>query len=220
LEKLAEDAATLGLEVPPVVVFLGDYVDRGDDSRAVIERIIQLQSDQHFEVRALKGNHDEAFLQFLQDASFGPTWAEYGGMQTLLSYGVAPPLLRSSTEVWEAVRHALGAALPRSHLTFLTSLELMVIYGDYAFVHAGIRKGVALSAQAASDLLWIRDDFLQAKGPFEKVIVHGHTPEAEPFLGVDRVGIDTGAYATGILSAVRLQDTTRRTIQAKRSRVG
>jgi serine/threonine protein phosphatase 1 len=215
LEKIDADAAdAVEAAPPPVVVFVGDYIDRGSDSRAVIDRAIRLKTDGRYEVRALKGNHEAALLEFLRDAKFGSTWAEYGGFQTLASYGVSPPTLRSSMGDWEAVRRAFAQALPASHLAFLSNLELTARYGAYLFVHAGLRPGVPLSDQQERDLLWIRDDFLQSLGPHEAVIVHGHTPEPAPFMGSQRIGIDTGAYATGVLTAVRLHGTERKFIQA------
>jgi serine/threonine protein phosphatase 1 len=213
LAKLIADMAGRTLERPPVVVFIGDYVDRGLKSRAVIEQVIELKRDHRLEVRALKGNHEEALIHFLQDPSFGPTWAEYGGLQTLLSYGVAPPRLKTRPEAWQSVRDAFAEALPQEHAAFLASLELMVRYGDYVFVHAGVRPGVALNQQREHDLLWIREPFLSAEGPFEGVIVHGHTPERDPFVGRCRIGIDTGAYATGVLTAVRLLAEERHILQ-------
>lgn len=199
----------------PVLIFLGDYVDRGASSKGVIDRVIGLAAEADFEVRAMKGNHEEALLTFLQDVGSGPAWIEHGGAQTLRSYGVNPPMLRADDEAWARARAAFTEALPPEHLGFLSSLELSVVCGDYVFVHAGVRPSAPLSAQVEHDLLWIRQDFLTASGPFEKIVVHGHSPELEPFLGQHRIGIDTGAYATGVLTAVLLEDTERTVIQAK-----
>jgi serine/threonine protein phosphatase 1 len=196
------------------LIFVGDYVDRGGSSKGVIDRVLALQREGAFELRALKGNHEEALLAFLDDASFGPTWCEHGGAQTLSSYGVTPPQLRIDTDEWVKTRDALAQALPPEHVSFLTSLELTAVYGDYVFVHAGLRPAVPLDEQSEADLLWIRRDFLAAPGPFEKIVVHGHTPAEQAFMGVHRIGIDTGAYATGVLTAVRLQDADRRFIQS------
>lgn len=212
--KIRDDASTLPADPRPVLVFLGDYVDRGAQSREVIDQVIAQRDEGGFEVRTLKGNHEDALATFLGDPPFGQTWADYGGMETLRSYGVAPPQLRSRPEEWEQARDAFGAALPPSHIDFLNRLELMAVYGDYAFVHAGVRPGAPLEAQTEHDLLTIRDAFLRSSARFEKVIVHGHTPEAEPFVGERRIGVDTGAYATGVLTAVRLMDADRTIIQA------
>lgn len=206
IETIGRDAETLAPELKPAIVFLGDYVDRGPDSKSVIDQLIALAASGRFEVRALKGNHEETLLAFLNDPGFGPAWEDFGGKQTLASYGVASPTPRAQSADWESTRIAFGEALPPEHRAFFSNLELMAVYGDYAFVHAGVRPGIAFDAQNERDMLWIRDEFLQAKGPFDKVIVHGHTPATAPFLGPFRIGIDTGAYATGVLTAIRLRD--------------
>jgi len=213
--SIRADAAMRALETPPVLVFVGDYVDRGSGSREVIDILIELQADPRFEVRTLKGNHEDVLLDFLKDARCGPAWAGFGGLETLRSYGAQAPQPRARHGEWKEAQRALAAALPHSHQVFLARLELMAIYGDYAFVHAGVRAGAPLGAQSERDLLWIREEFLQTTERFEKVIVHGHTPDVEPFLGAHRIGVDTGAYATGVLTAVRLMDSGRRIIQAR-----
>lgn len=214
LARIDDDASTAGAAEAPILVFLGDYVDRGPDSRGVVQRLIELKGSARYDLRALMGNHEEALLRFLIDPAFGPTWAQYGGLQTLASYGVArPPTLRPRPEDWELTRQAFADAIPREHLTFLSDLELSVRLGDYVFVHAGVRPGIPLADQSAHDLLWIRDEFLGSSRAHDGVIVHGHTPEAEPFLGVHRIGIDTGAYATSVLTALRLEGVARNIIQ-------
>jgi serine/threonine protein phosphatase 1 len=218
LHDIAQDVATARAEPRPMLIFLGDYVDRGPDSRGVVDLILQMQTWPKFEVRALKGNHEEALLQFLGEPSFGQTWMEHGGAATLVSYGVQPPAQRTDAEAWKPVRDAFAAALPPVHRAFYENLELMVTVGDYAFVHAGVRPGVALEDQAERDLLWIRQEFLAERGRFEKVIVHGHTPTEEPQLTATRLGVDTGAYATGVLTAVRLEGETQQVLQAKAKR--
>jgi len=204
----------------PLLIFLGDYVDRGPTSREVVDLVIKLQADRAFEVIVLKGNHEEAILRFLQEPDFGPVWADYGGLATLASYGVNPPTGRTDLAAWTAASEHLAQAMPKAHLDFYRRLDLMTTVGDYAFVHAGVRPGVALSDQTERDLLWIREDFLSAPGRFEKIIVHGHTPVEEPQLTKHRIGIDTGAYATGVLTAVRLNDQGSTFLQAKISRAG
>ena len=212
LAKIRADAALAG-EARPVLVFIGDYVDRGPDTRGVIEAVLTLAREAAFEVRPLRGNHEAQLLAFLEDPRAGPAWLEFGGGATLASYGVAPPAGRTDEAGWEDARRALAAALPDAHLTFFKQLELAVVCGDYLFVHAGVRPGIPLNEQSEHDLLWIRDEFLSASRPFEKVVVHGHTPEAAPYLGRNRIGIDTGAYATATLTAVRLHGTERSFIQ-------
>ena len=214
ITTIIEDADILAPDATPALVFLGDYVDRGPESRSVLDQVIALADCGLFEIRALKGNHEDALFSFLESAGFGATWEDFGGRETLMSYGVTPPRIGAPIEEWEQTRAAFDAALPREHRAFLSGLEMMAVYGDYAFVHAGVRPGVSLEKQSERDLLWIRDDFLRAKGPFDKVIVHGHTPEPEPYLGRFRIGIDTGAYATGALTAVRLSGTEQTILQA------
>jgi serine/threonine protein phosphatase 1 len=215
--ELARDYARTAPAERPILIFLGDYVDRGPSSAGVIDLILRLADEDLFEVRTLKGNHEEAFLTFLDDPAFGETWMGHGGAQTLSSYGILTPS-RNEPEAWIAARDALVEALPPRHAEFLLKLQLMTTVGDYAFVHAGVRPGAPLARQTAHDLMWIRYEFLDSAGPFEKVIVHGHTPSEAPQVTPWRLGIDTGAYATGILTAVRLDDAGARMIQARARR--
>lgn len=215
LRQIAEDLMLSKPAQRPMLVFLGDYVDRGPDSKRVVDLVIGMSQHEEFEVRTLKGNHEEALLYFLDDPTFGAAWIEHGGGPTLVSYGVQPPPGRTDNEAWSKASRALKAALPPAHNAFYRSLELMVEVGDYAFVHAGVRPGVPLAQQDERDLLWIRHEFIAEKGPHPKVIVHGHTPNEEAQLTRWRLGIDTGCYATGLLTAVRLHDADQRLIQAR-----
>ena len=219
VREIARDVAATPPSAQPLLIFLGDYVDRGPGSAQAVDTILRLQGERGFEIRTLKGNHEEALLRFLDEPSFGSTWAEHGGSATLASYGVQPPATRTDPVAWAAAAESFAAVLPAAHLTFYRSLELMTEVGDYAFVHAGVRPGVALAHQEERDLLWIRGEFLQATGSFGKVIVHGHTPMEEPQVTRHRLGLDTGAYATGVLTAVRLDGETQRFIQARTGRV-
>jgi serine/threonine protein phosphatase 1 len=218
LRDIAADALVSRPSERPLLVFLGDYVDRGPDSRGVVDQVLALIKDGGFEVAALKGNHEDALLQFLGDTAIAVAWMENGGGATLISYGVEPAALRMDAEGWDGVRDAFEAALPAEHQRFYESLQTMRIVGDYAFVHAGVRPGVPLEAQAEEDLLWIRYEFLESPGPFGKVIVHGHTPSLEPQMLRHRLGLDTGAYFTGVLTAVRLHGEDQRLIQARAQR--
>lgn len=203
-DKIIEDASRQ--ENPQhrhAVVFLGDYVDRGFQSREVIELLLG-DLFNGFETRFLKGNHEEALLTFLTDASMGPKWANFGGIETLVSYNIQPPRSRENLEDWEKARQALVECMPMSHRTFLENLELCLVLGDYAFVHAGLRPGRALEEQSERDLLWIREEFLADVRSFENIVVHGHTPINEPHRDYRRIGVDTGAYMSGKLTAVRL----------------
>ena len=195
------------------LAFLGDYVDRGPDSRAVVETLRQLKANGGERVIALKGNHEEAFMGFLADAGSGAAWAEHGGRETLLSYGVSLPKHRTDAAGWEKTRQDFAAAVPPEHVQFLQALSLWDTVGDYVFVHAGVRPGVPMMEQEERDLLWIREEFLQSDRAMDKVVVHGHTPEERPSLGKGRIGIDTGAYATGVLTALKLQGEDRAFLQ-------
>lgn len=192
-----------------VVVYLGDYVDRGLDSKGVIERLLG-QPLPGFERVFLKGNHEDALLKFLDEPQFGRDWKYYGGLETLMSYGVTDLPLKDDEAAFEAARDQFVARMPEDHLDFLRTLRLSHSEGDYFFAHAGVRPGVDLDAQAAEDLMWIRDDFLAAREDFGKVVVHGHTPEERPVERANRIGVDTGAYITGVLTAVVLEGTERR----------
>ena len=218
LRDIAEDVVATRPAERPLLVFLGDYVDRGPQSRQVIELVLRMQTDGAFEVVALKGNHEEALLQFLDDPAFAATWMEHGGGPTLASYDVPPSVARTDVEAWTKVRDAFDEALPDVHRAFYQQLELMRVVGDYAFVHAGVRPGVAIEDQAERDLLWIRHEFLNDRGPFGKVVVHGHTPSEEPQMLRHRLGLDTGAYATGVLTAARLFGEEQRLMQARAQR--
>ena len=202
-ETIEADAKSADPDEKVMMVFLGDYVDRGFQSKEVIDFLL---SDRlaPYETVFIKGNHEEAFLKFLSDAGFGPDWARYGGSETLTSYGIRPPRARTRPEEWVEVCDQLNNALPAGHRNFLAMLQPSAMIGDYMFVHAGVRPDVPLEMQSERDLLWIRDGFLDDNTSFERVIVHGHTPISEPHQDYRRIGVDTGAYLTGKLTAVRL----------------
>jgi len=212
VDEIARDVSRTRPAERPLLIFIGDYVDRGPDSRAVIEAVIALQADPRFEVVALKGNHEDALLRVLDDRAFGPSWCANWGQATLRSYGVEPP---ASEVDAEDARQALARAFPSAHRRFLEDLPVSLTVGDYLFVHAGVRPGVPLAEQAERDLIWIRYDFLESDEAFGKVVVHGHTPAEAPELRANRIGIDTGVYMTGVLTAVRLRGEEQRFIQAR-----
>ncbi len=220
LDSIARDFAGLGRKDRPVLVFVGDYVDRGPMSKGVVDRLIGLKQASveggAFEIRALMGNHEQTMLSFLENPDAGSAWVEFGGGETLVSYGVDRPAPRGDREAWLRTQVDLQRHLPSAHLAFLRQLELSVIYGDYLFVHAGVRPGVPLDRQDPEDMMWIRGDFLSQPHRLDYVVVHGHTPDEQPFLGPDRINIDTGAYATGVLTAVRLADGPPMILQARK----
>ena len=195
------------------VVFLGDYVDRGPDSNKVLQRLVEMRAQREVEAIFLVGNHDEMLLKFLKDPAAGPVWAGFGGRQTLISYGVQPPNGRDA-EAWTEASEALAAAVPEAHRLLLEDAAESVIIGDYFFAHAGARPGIPLERQVRSDLLWIREAFLEDATPFDKVVVHGHTPAEAIHADGRRIGLDTGAYATGVLSAAKLWADQRSFLQA------
>lgn len=197
-----------------VVIFLGDYIDRGPDSRGVIRFLIDLPKDAGIEWRFLKGNHEEAMLRFLDDPAFGSDWCEYGGDAALASYGLRPPEMKHRVDAWARVAADLDHKVTAGERTFLETLELSLPIGDYYFAHAGARPGVPLDRQSERDLMWIRNSFLDDDAAFEKVVVHGHTPTREVHADHRRIGVDTKAYASGVLTALRLEGAGRRVLQA------
>ncbi|MGF1626383.1 MAG: metallophosphoesterase family protein [Alphaproteobacteria bacterium] len=212
LEGIIEDARSAERPAPArkLLVFLGDYVDRGLESPRVLDTLIAGPPD-GFEQICLMGNHEEAMFGFLEDIQVGPMWLRNGGGETLLSYGVSlPAAVPGMAERLEAARLDLRAKLPQAHLGFLKSLALFHVEGGYLFVHAGIRPKVALADQHRNDMLWIRDEFLTSRADFGHVVVHGHTIAPEPQIRANRIGIDTGAYATGVLTCLVLEGTERR----------
>lgn len=215
LADIARDCAERAAGRRPALIFLGDYVDRGPHSHKVLEALVWLQRRADVEVHLLKGNHEQALLAFLDAPQDGGGWLRFGGAETLAAYGVVPPGPYDAEDAYVRARDELMERMPASHLRLLERLELMVVVGDYAFVHAGVRPGTPLADQTETDLLWIRQGFLDAAGPLEKVVVHGHTwLDARPQLLEHRIGLDTGAYATGVLTALRLEDGERAVLQA------
>jgi serine/threonine protein phosphatase 1 len=189
----------------PIVIFIGDYVDRGPDSKAVLD-LITAGRPYGFERRFLSGNHEAAMLKFLDEPLAGRAWLDHGGLQTLASYGVHPlPSAAAGAGEISAAAAQLNTLMPDAHRVFLRTLERYVVMGDYCFVHAGIDPKRALEHQRDEDLFWIRGRFLDDKKMPPYRIVHGHTPVKTPFLDARRIGVDTGAYFSGTLTAVRLE---------------
>jgi hypothetical protein len=204
IDAIHRDIAANGgdYEQRPMVVLLGDYVDRGPGSAGLLDRILAAEQDPTIELRSVLGNHEDAMLAFLDERSSGMSWGRYGGLTTLASYGVAAPLA-DTVEDWAKTRVALRAAVPEAHVAYLRRLEHYIVLGDLIFVHAGLRPGVPLERQRLKDILYIREEFLQAPVDGDLLVVHGHTPQDEPYGARGRICVDTGAYATGVLTAVR-----------------
>lgn len=209
---ITADMAAATTPADAIVVFVGDYVDRGTESRGVIE-YLRHKPFAGFEHVFLLGNHEQSFLDFLQNPSIGQRWFSYGGLETVESYNVNATPSVPEAERFEAVRQALERALPGAHLEFLQALQLSHQIGDYLFVHAGIYPGVPLERQNPDDLIWIREEFLLSRLTHEKIVVHGHSISQKPQVKRNRIGIDTGAFASNILTCLVLEAAQRRFIQ-------
>ena len=190
-----------------VCVYVGDYIDRGPDSRGVIEALLG-EPLAGFRSHLLIGNHEDILLRFLEDASVAPMWIMNGGGATLDSYGV--DWRESAVDGFAAAQAAFRRNLPDPHLRFFRALEPSHEEGGYLFVHAGIRPGRPVERQDPHDLMWIRDEFLYSTADHGRVVVHGHTIAEEPQLIDNRIGIDTGAYATGRLTCLVLEGAEQR----------
>lgn len=209
-DSIRRDAERAPVNTKMRVVYLGDYIDRGLHSKEVLTILLE-QPLEGFEAVYLKGNHEDLLLRFFEDAEIGPTWFALGGAATASSYGVS--LRRNEDEApFESLQRRMRQALPKAHMAFLKSLKPMYVLGDYIFVHAGIRPGVAHDRQRVEDMLWIRDDFLEHEAALDKIVVHGHSISHEPEIRKYRIGIDTGAYATNRLSCLILDEADHRLI--------
>jgi serine/threonine protein phosphatase 1 len=210
LELMDADNAARGT-ADTLVIFLGDLIDRGPDSAQVIQRLIELGQGSD-RVRFLLGNHEEVFLKAMKgDPKALPFFVRIGGKPTIFSYGISQAEYGALD--YPELLALLRTRVPQAHLDFLSSFEDMIVIGDYAFVHAGIRPDVPLTEQAPGTLRWIRDEFLSHGQPFEKIIVHGHTIFDDVDEDIGRIGIDTGAYASGRLTAMGFEGADRWILQ-------
>ncbi|MBX3560565.1 MAG: serine/threonine protein phosphatase [Sphingomonas sp.] len=206
LAEIESDNASRG-PADTLVIFLGDLVDRGPDSRGVVERLIAY-SKGPAPTRFLMGNHEEVFLRAVGgDLKALKFLIRIGGRATILSYGIDEAEYRSLD--YDGLAAALRARVPSEHVAFLSAFEEWIEMGDYLFVHAGVRPGVDLAEQRGSDLRWIRDDFLLHRDSFGKLVVHGHSITKDVDLRSNRIGIDTGAYESGKLTAIALEGAER-----------
>lgn len=211
LQRVEMDAKAAPVE-RDILIYLGDYVDRGLQSKQVLDRLTG-HPLAGFEHVFLKGNHEQALLQFLSDPAFGKTWKYYGGLETLHSYGINELTLTDDPAAFERAREHFAEVLPEAHRHFLETLQVSAELGGYFFAHAGVRPGISLNRQIEEDLLWIREEFLQSSASFGKIVIHGHTPGEEVVVRRNRIGIDTGAYMTGVLTALVLEGDEKRFIQ-------
>ncbi|WP_181705709.1 metallophosphoesterase family protein [Chthonobacter rhizosphaerae] len=198
-ERIMADAA--GRPGPKLVVMLGDYVDRGPQSAQVIEHLLAPMRPPFTRV-CLCGNHDEFMLRFLDDPQRNMGWLGIGGKETLLSYGIDPDMMLDPSAAPDLAA-LVRSRVPEDHVAFLRSLPVLLEGPGILFVHAGVRPEVPLAEQTDDDLMLIREPFLTHGPGLPYLVVHGHSPEVEPTVGRLRVGIDTGAFRTGRLSAVR-----------------
>lgn len=207
--KIASD-----VETPPPrdyrIIHLGDYVDRGPDTAAVIERLSRLCSVDE-RVLCLRGNHEQILLDFLADPEEnGPVWLMNGGDRTLASYGVNANRWQKKSRQTIEFSKQFAAALPVSHHDFINALEFSARIGDFFFCHAGVRPDIPIETQDPVDLIWIREEFLESDVDFGAVVVHGHTPQPEPEVRPNRINIDTGAVFSGSLTCLVLEGTSYR----------
>lgn len=211
LGRIEQDATAYPVR-DAVIVFLGDLIDRGPNSASVVER---LRTYRRPDIRTefLTGNHEEVLLRILDgNGTLVADWLQFGGAQCARSYGLSASRLAALPGA--AAVEALREAIPAEHQAFLASFADTLTAGDYLFVHAGIRPDIALADQAQSDLRWIREPFLNHPGRHELMIVHGHTISTTVDEGPGRIGIDTGAYKHGVLTALVLEGSDRALIQA------
>ena len=211
----ADDAARNagGGPAETTVILLGDLVDRGPDSAGVLR--LAREWGERRRVRILAGNHEEMMLGALESVEMLRRFVNPigGGRETLISFGISPQDYARAS--WEELQHMARTAIDADMLDFLHSFEEQISIGDYCFVHAGIRPGVALDEQTGPDLRWIREPFLSTPASHGAVIVHGHTIQDEPQIRPNRIGLDTGAYASGRLTALGLEGEARWLLSAQ-----
>jgi serine/threonine protein phosphatase 1 len=216
LAKIEDD-----LEKNPVdqwqIITLGDYLDRGPSSRQVVDRLIELTSTHG--LIALKGNHDVWLGDFIEMPELFRTWEPWGAAATLLSYGVDAAKAPTPGPC-AALAEEFAQVVPPKHIAFLNSRPAFHLCGDYLFVHAGLRPGIALPDQSEADLIGIRQEFLRHESPFEKFVIHGHTPVMAPDICSNRINIDTGAYATHRLTCLVLEGASRRFLASSPDSLG
>ncbi len=193
------------------IIHLGDFCDRGPDTKRVMEILVSRSADPR--VLAVLGNHDEAWMAFQNKPDIN-LFTTHGGETTTRSYGVSADFTTAETR--KQTRDAMAAAVPQSHFDYLRALPRSLSFGDYFFCHAGVRPGVPLAIQDREDLIWIRREFLDWTGLYEKVVIHGHTPVEQPDYRANRVNIDTGAVKSGTLTAIVLENVEKTFMAVKR----
>lgn len=210
LIQMIEDDDASRKRAHTTVILLGDLIDRGHDSAAVVARARAWS--QRRELQFIQGNHEEMLLGSRRKTDTLRGFLKYGGFETIQSYGIDAETIVSSDI--EDLQQRMNAAIPQDDFDFLESFKKMVRIGDYLFVHAGIRPDMPIDHQLGKDCRWIREPFLSHKGDFGAFVIHGHTITEEPDVCTNRIGIDTGAFATGTLTAIGLEGTDRWFLQA------
>lgn len=207
LLDLIEDDVRKRRTVRTSIIFLGDLIDRGPDSAGVVE-LLRTFRPAYAKTMFLMGNHEEVMLRVLGgDAGLFTQWMKFGGAECVRSYGADPDALRKMPPA-DAIA-LLKQKIPASHIDFIGGFADTISFGNYLLVHAGIRPGTSLADQAQTDLRWIREPFLTDERDHGHVVVHGHTicESIEQF--PNRIGIDTGAYRTGVLTALGIEGRER-----------
>lgn len=199
----------------PYVILLGDLIDRGPDSRGVVELALGLARNSDWRTVVLMGNHERMMLDSLDDVEVMQPWLAYGGDSTVVSYGVSPLVGAPTPERLERIRSDLAAAVPGEHLSFLDGLPGSFSLCGYCFVHAGIRPGKPLAAQGDHEHMWAGQAFLQSKADHGAIIVHGHHITANADIRPNRIGIDTGAYCSGMLTCLVIEAGGIRLIEVR-----
>lgn len=210
-DMIERDAQTAAPGTRKTIIYLGDYVDRGFNSRELIDFLLDHPLP-GFAPVYLRGNHDEYFAKFIETAEEGGPWLKYGGDATVYSYGVriaedVPPEQRL-----QHICQQLRETVPQRHMTFLSQLKLAWTIGDFLFVHAGVHPDRPWDKQLSHDLLWIRDEFLHCDRDFGKIVVHGHSVTEAPDVRPNRIGIDTGACYSNVLTCLVLEGNSKRFI--------
>lgn len=217
LEKIDAEPKPAGVTVKKV--FLGDYIDRGVQSKQVLDYLLHLAEKESGVTKPdfLLGNHEQVMRELVKqkDLKLLQDWLRFGGRETLMSYGIRPAILSTTASLTAMLSEFLNK-FPKAHNDFVGRMVTSVTYGDYFFCHAGARYGVPLPEQSEQDLVWIRHDFLANTKKFEKMVVHGHTISEEAEVLPHRINVDTGAYATGCLTAIGLEGTNQWLVQTNR----
>lgn len=207
LDQIAADDRDRGA-ADTHIVFLGDLMDRGPDSAGVIERAMKLSDAMGDHVHFLMGNHEEVYLAAATgEEKLVRFFCKIGGRETILSYDITPEEYNALD--MEQLSARMPQLIPQRHVDFVAAFKDQIVMGDYAFVHAGVRPGVPIDQQKPKDLRWIREEFIIDEAPHDKLIVHGHTITDDVEECPNRIGIDTGAYMSGMLTALCLEGNQR-----------